>query len=58
MHRLADSRQTAEQQADERHENIIYQRSDDLAERTAYENADSHVKYVALQSKFLKFLQH
>ena len=48
----------AEEQSDRRHDDVVRERGDDLAETCADDDADSHVQHVALYRKFLEFIHH
>lgn len=47
----------ADQRADRRHEDVVHERRDDFAERPADDYADGHVHDIALERKFLEFLE-
>ena len=42
--------------AQKRHQNIVYQRGNDLTERPAYDDADGHIDDIPFQNKRLEFL--
>jgi hypothetical protein len=48
----------SENQADDRHEDIIDQRRNNFAKRGADNNANREVDYVSLKSKFPEFVKH
>ena len=39
----------------QRHQHIVYQCIDNCGERTADNNTDCHIQYIAFGDKFLKF---
>lgn len=47
----------ADQRPDRRHEDVVHERRDDLAERAADDDAHGHVHDVALEGELLEFLE-
>ena len=47
----------SDQRADRGHEDVVHERRHDLAERTADDNADGHVHYVAFEGKLFEFFE-
>ena len=50
--------EAAEDPADDRHDEVLHQRIDDLAERAADDHADGEIDHVALDREFAEFTHH
>lgn len=49
---------SAHEQTDQRHEDVIDEGGYDLAECTAYDDTNGHVEYISAHDKFFEFFEH